>query len=106
MQCFVGSTVISFFPPFPSAGIQSTIMLPPLAATGCGRRDAFLAGSDGSARPPPVGWADTIAPAVMTPSTTAAAAAFSLVSIMVLHVLSHKEITDREIASRPAAPPV
>jgi hypothetical protein len=46
-----------------------------------------------------------IAPAVITPSTRAAAAAFSLVSIMVLHILSYKEITDREIASRLAAPP-
>ena len=53
MQCFVGSTVNSFFPPFPSAGIQSTTMLPPLAATGCGSRGAFLAGSDGSTRPRP-----------------------------------------------------
>src|SRR5262245_14843094 len=105
MQCFVGSTVISFFTPFPSTGIQSTIMLPPLAAASCGGRGAFATGSDGPARRPAGGWADTIAPAVMTPSIRAAAAAFSLVSIMVLHVLSHKEIADREIASRLAAPP-
>ncbi len=60
----------------------------------------------GSARSPLGCWADTIAPAATTPSTRAAADTFSLVSIMVLHVLSYKEITDREITPRLAAPPV
>jgi len=66
--------------------------LPHLAGTALGGRRTFVAGSDGSARPPPGGWAETIAPAVMTPSTRAVATAFNLVSIMVLHVLSHKDI--------------
>jgi hypothetical protein len=84
-----------FLPALPVGGYPVDDHVAPLAAASCGGRGAFLGGSDVPARLPPGGWADTTAPAVMTPSTKAAAAPFSSVSIMVLHVLSHKEIPAR-----------
>src|SRR5207248_11688799 len=96
-------TVSACWPRMRRAGIQAATRWPPWPGMAGGVRRVVGAGATCSGRPP-AGWADTTAPAATTPSTRAAANAFNLVSIMVLHVLSLKETADRETAPETAAP--